>query len=408
MNAQGKPLVLIVDDQPANIALLGAALTRDHEVKVATNGRDALRLALTEPHPDCILLDIVMPEMDGYEVCRLLKQDERTHDIPVIFITVMSEEEDETKGLELGASDYITKPFRLPIVQARVRAVLALKQEMDKRLQLTRRLSEANKKLEAANRRIMESIEYAQGIQRAFLPEPEAIAGYMTDYCVIWNPKDIIGGDIFWFEGGGESFYWAIMDCTGHGVPGAIMTMLAGTTLDRVINDFKCSDPAEILKKLNQMIRSALGRRQTCQLADDGLDMGLCLVEPKAGRLVFSGARISMFHVKDGTVEEIKGDRSSVGYRSSDPDFTFTNHEIALEPGRRFYLTTDGYLDQIGGANGFSFGKNRFRRFLQDNAARPFAEQKIMLQDAFEAYKDQQPQVDDVTVIGFQVKIEGD
>lgn len=395
--------VLIVDDQPANINMLGAALQQDYELSVATNGEDALRIAHSEPQPDCILLDIVMPGKDGMQVCKELKEDQQTHDIPVIFITAMSEEEDETKGLELGAVDYITKPFRVPIVQARVRAVLALKQEMDKRMQLTRRLRQANIELEEANRHIMSSIEYAQGIQRAFLPDSECLDSYLKDYFIIWDPKDIIGGDIYWFHGTEQRFFMAIMDCTGHGVPGAIMTMIAGTSLDRVVKDFQLTTPADVLQKLNRMVKGALARRQTSRLADDGLDLGLCRFDRETHELVFSGARIAVYVVRENSVQEIRGDRCSIGYRSSDPDFVFSEHRLLLLPDDKIYLTTDGYLDQPGGEKRFSFGRSRFMEFLAAHNTLPFEEQKRLLQETFSEYRKEEPQVDDVTVIGFQI-----
>lgn len=396
--------ILIVDDQPVNINMLGAALQEEYELSVATNGNDALRLAGSEPQPDCILLDIVMPGMDGFEVCAKLKEDPRTKDIPVIFITAMSEEEDETKGLELGAVDYITKPFRVPIVQARARAVLALKQEMDKRMRLTRRLAEANLELEEANRHIMASIEYAQGIQRAFLPPPAAMNAHLRDYCIIWDPKDVIGGDLYWFQGRDDGFFLAVMDCTGHGVPGAIMTMIAGSSLDRVINDFQCTAPARVLGELNRLVRGSLARRRTSPLADDGLDIGLCRVERDARRLVFAGARIPLFVAEAGEVREIRGDRCSVGYRSSDPEHDFSEHVVELAPGQRFCLATDGFLDQPGGEKRFPFGKSRFKDCIREHFQLPFAEQKRLLRETFAAYKQEEPQVDDVTVIGFQIE----
>ena len=133
MNAEAeRARVLVVDDAAANIRMLAAALRDEHQILVATNGSDGLRIAATPPHPDLILLDVVMPDLDGYAVCRTLKEADATRHIPVIFITARSEEEDETHGLELGAVDYITKPFSLAIVRARVRTHLELKRHRDR------------------------------------------------------------------------------------------------------------------------------------------------------------------------------------------------------------------------------------------------------------------------------------
>lgn len=131
-NLQGdRPVVLVVDDTPDNLALMSALLRDDHKVKVANGGEKALRIARTPPHPDLILLDVMMPDVDGYAVCRALKADPATRDIPVVFLTALAEQEDERIGLELGAVDYITKPISAPILQARVRNHLALKAAAD-------------------------------------------------------------------------------------------------------------------------------------------------------------------------------------------------------------------------------------------------------------------------------------
>lgn len=126
-----KPTILIADDIPMNIKILGDALKADYSIRFATDGLKALEVARSFPPPDLILLDIMMPGMDGYDVCRALKEDNETQSIPIIFITAMSQEEDETKGLELGAVDYITKPFSLPIVKARIKTHIELKRHRD-------------------------------------------------------------------------------------------------------------------------------------------------------------------------------------------------------------------------------------------------------------------------------------
>ncbi len=152
------PRILLVDDSPSNILLLGEELRRSHEVLVATDGETALRRAVSEPHPDLILLDVMMPGMDGYEVCRRLKNDERTRGIPIIFLTARNAEDDETKGLDLGAVDYITKPFSLPIVHARVRTHLDLKRKSD----LLETLSQRDSLTGVFNRRRFDEVFLAE------------------------------------------------------------------------------------------------------------------------------------------------------------------------------------------------------------------------------------------------------
>lgn len=131
VNYSARSTVLVVDDQPANIRVLGEALKHNYQIKMATSGEKAIQIAASEEPPDLILLDIIMPGINGYEVCRQLKSNYRTERIPIIFITAKDQEEDETKGLDLGAVDYITKPFSLPIVKARVKTHLELKRHRD-------------------------------------------------------------------------------------------------------------------------------------------------------------------------------------------------------------------------------------------------------------------------------------
>lgn len=156
--------ILVVDDNPENIDMLGAALSQDYQIKVALNGRKALEIARSEAPPDIILLDIMMPEMDGYEVCRRLKAHPETKDIPVIFITAKSDESDETRGLEIGAVDYITKPFSLPIVRARLKTHLALRNNMEE-------LHRAYIIIESQKKRMEDELNIGRQIQETFFPE---------------------------------------------------------------------------------------------------------------------------------------------------------------------------------------------------------------------------------------------
>jgi phosphoserine phosphatase RsbU/P len=163
-NTGGTTTVLVVDDAPENIDLLGGVLNQDYQIKVALNGEKALKIARSEAPPDIILLDIIMPDMDGYEVCRRLKTDPKTRDIPIIFVTAKSDESDETKGLEIGAVDYITKPFSPPIVRARIKTHLALKNSL-------KELQEAYKIIMCQKERMEEELNIGRRIQSSFFPE---------------------------------------------------------------------------------------------------------------------------------------------------------------------------------------------------------------------------------------------
>lgn len=275
-----------------------------------------------------------------------------------------------------------------------------LRVELKNRRIAEEKLAESYSELEEVNNRVMESIQYAGTIQKALLPLPEHFKTSVSDHFVLWSPRDIVGGDILWFKGTGQDFAVATIDCTGHGVPGAILSMLAGTGLNRIVAESGYTDPAMVLERMNHLVKEALSRKYQDSLYDDGLDMGILYVDKSSGRAVFAAAKISLFYVVDETVHEVKGDRRSIGYRSSKDEQHFTNYVLDLENIRAFYMTTDGLSDQVGGAKGFPLGKRALKKFIIENYRKPFSDQKRILSDLFNSYKGQETQLDDVTVLG--------
>lgn len=267
----------------------------------------------------------------------------------------------------------------------------------------TRELSLQYEELEFANREIKESIQYTRRIQLAILPGRDTLPQTINDYFVIWKPKDIIGGDIFWLHKYEQRFLAAVIDCTGHGVPGAAMTMIANMALNRVVQDVGDSDPAEILKALNRLVRITLGQHIGDSPTDDGLDIGLCLVDPADSSLIFSGARIRLMVVQNGEAEEIRADQQSIGYKSSNPDHVFTSHRIKLSKDAGIYLATDGIMGQAGGEHNLPFGRRRFMAILKKHYNEPMAVQKQLIETALQEYKGKEEQRDDITVIGFRL-----
>ncbi|MCG5241560.1 SpoIIE family protein phosphatase [Azospirillum doebereinerae] len=272
----------------------------------------------------------------------------------------------------------------------------------------TEELRQSNEQLGVVNRQVMDSIQYASLLQSAILPDERAMARRLDDVFALWRPRDVVGGDFHVFRELGSDpdgdFLIGVVDCSGHGVPGAFMTMMVNAVLDHVVSENGTGDPAAILGGLNRMVRAALARGRENPRFDNGLDIGLCLVRPGAGELVFSGGRIGL-HVVDpaGTVREIKGDAQSLGYRRSRIDHAFTSHTVPLAAGAAFYLTTDGFLDQAGGPRGFGFGNRRFDAMLLEQQGKPMAERKAAFARTLADYQGGHAQRDDITLLGFAV-----
>ncbi|MDM8522843.1 SpoIIE family protein phosphatase [Desulfococcaceae bacterium HSG8] len=269
----------------------------------------------------------------------------------------------------------------------------------------------ARKAAEAANEKIVDSLEYAQMIQKALLPNPEIIKTYLPDSFFLWMPRDIVGGDIFFTDTFEDGFVISVIDCTGHGVPGAFLTMIAYSALVRVIKDEACHDPAEVLKRLNFIVKTTLHQDTEETSSDDGLDAGLCFVNLKEKILTFAGAMIPLIYINDGKLNVIKGNKRSIGYRRSDLDADFTKHTISIRKEMRFYLASDGFHDQMGknersrfGRS--SFGNKRFKELLRENSNLPFRDQQAVLVEVFNKHKGNIERQDDVTVVGFSLKPE--
>ncbi|WP_148219662.1 SpoIIE family protein phosphatase [Azospirillum sp. B510] len=279
----------------------------------------------------------------------------------------------------------------------------------------TEELRHSNEQLAVVNRQVMDSIQYASLLQSAILPDEREMARHLDGLCVLWRPRDVVGGDFHIFrELEGGRFLIGVADCSGHGVPGAFMTMTVSAILDHVLSEIPDSDPAAILGGLNRMVRAALARGRDNPRFDNGLDIGLCLVRPDQGDLLFAGGRIGLHIVDPDTgaddgqrvheeIREIKGDPQSLGYRRSDIGHRFTTHRVDLVPGRSFYLTTDGFLDQAGGARGFGFGNRRFGAMLLEQNARPMAERRAAFAQALADHQGDRAQRDDITLVGFAV-----
>ncbi len=262
---------------------------------------------------------------------------------------------------------------------------------------------EAERKLKSAYSVISDSIDYASNIQRSLLPPDQFIAEDLKDYFIVWEPRDVVGGDIYWYRREKNGFYIILADCTGHGVPGAFMTIIATGALDRALRDHPGGDPATLLSSINRSVKKSLGQDRENSMSDDGLEMGICHITQD--QVVYAGARFSLFHTDGNDINIIKGDKVAIGYRRIDLMQLYTNYEIPLSEDQYFYLVSDGLIDQIGGdgKRRFAFGKKRFKTLLSDCHNKPFAQQKKIIMSEFEEFQGQEERRDDVSLIGFKV-----
>ena len=266
-----------------------------------------------------------------------------------------------------------------------------------------KQLTELNENIVKAHKTITSSIEYATRIQYSILPPSNLLSSVTPEHFIIWEPRDQVGGDMYWCYPWGLGKIVALGDCTGHGVPGAFMTMITNGALEMGLLETRPGDTATLLNRVHQLIQETLGQDLEDGQSDDGLELGVFYLPPDRSRIVYSGARFSLFTARDGELTEIKGDRKGIGYRGIPRDVKFTTHELTDLDGAFLYMTTDGLIDQIGGERRRSFGKRRFRDLLLEMHDKPVAEQQELLTNALIEHQGTELRRDDVSVIGLRI-----
>jgi serine phosphatase RsbU (regulator of sigma subunit) len=243
-----------------------------------------------------------------------------------------------------------------------------------------------------------QSINYASLIQRAILPDRHLNAVLGERFAALWKPRDTVGGDFYLSRETEEGFVIGVVDCAGHGVPGALMTMLAHATFDQAIDPTR-PDPAAILQKADLIARSMLGQDRFDATLASTMDAGIVHFSRRTNTLTFSGARIALFASNGNEVRKYNGGRRALADARQG---RFENVEVPLGAGWTFYLSTDGFLDQSGGAEGFGFGTGRLTRMLQDHAPLPLADQIRAFDATLDAWRGHLAQRDDVTLLAFR------
>jgi serine phosphatase RsbU (regulator of sigma subunit) len=263
-------------------------------------------------------------------------------------------------------------------------------------------LKEAYDIIEEKNKDITSSINYACRIQNAILPKSIDIKGLDTNLFILYRPKDIISGDFYWFTESNGKLVIVAGDCTGHGVPGALMSMLGISFLEEIVNKREISDTGLILDALSKEVKRALHQKGEMYEAKDGMDISICILDKKNNSAQYSGANNNLYMVRNNQLIEYKADRMPIGY-IEDIVNSFSSHTINTHPGDILYMFSDGYPDQFGGPNRKKFKYSAFKALFLEIHNQPLETQKKMLEKEFYKWKGNDQQTDDVMILGIRV-----
>ena len=382
--------ILVVDDDKTNRSLLSIILKKaGYRVIEAEDGQDAIKKSLDTP-VDLVLLDIMMPNMDGYEACRRMKEDPRTRDIPVIFLSAKTETRDKIMGLESGGADYVTKPFDKGEVLARVRSQLRIRS-------LTREVIEKQKHLD-------NDLKVAAGIQQSLLPSREMPGESNLKWAWRFRPCEEIGGDIFNILRLDENHYAVYMlDVSGHGVPSALITVSVSqmlqphtnTLIKRIINagsGYEIVAPVDVLKRLD--------REYPIERFDKYFTLVYMLIDTERGLLRYSNAGHPppLLIRTDGTVKELEKGGPMIGLNGALP---FEEEEIPLDPGDRIILYTDGVIEYEKTDLNF-YGEERFHTAIKRSAGLNIDALSGAIMEDLMTFGEGAPPRDDITLLAIE------
>ncbi len=297
----------------------------------------------------------------------------------------------------------------IQIIRIREKQLIREKRILEEKVRLrTEKIEKQKEELESQrdkialqNREIKDSIHYARRIQSAVLPDLSAVSGMLKDYFILFRPRDIVSGDFYWMYKEHNKVIVVAADCTGHGVPGAFMSMLGVSLLSEVVNRDRIFQANLILNRLRDYIKGVLGQTGKIDEAKDGMDMALVILDYDKGEIQYAGAYNPLVLIRDGELLEYKGDKMPIGIQVNEKA-SFTNHIIPMRPGDTLYIFSDGYADQFGGEDGGKFKIRHFKQLLLDIHRKPMAEQKKILEEVLLRWMGDLPQVDDILVVGLR------
>jgi sigma-B regulation protein RsbU (phosphoserine phosphatase) len=372
--------------------------------------------------PDLVLCDINMPKISGLDVLKAIRADEQLKHTPFVFLTAHSTMADFRVGMNLGAEDYLTKPHHnkdlLAVVSYQLKKAEDLK-NIEKE-HSRKKINDFKVKIKEQTKGFYDSLNRAKTVQNVILPSDQKLNELFAEHFNYFLPKYSVSGDFYWAKKLKEVTLIAVADCTGHGIPGALISMASNISLNNAVDQFGLTKPEEILTKANELFLDFMNANES-NISNDGMDICLCSIDSKSNIIRFAGAKRPLYLVtkkddfktinvnnsyseltqEENTLYEIKGNNCSVG--AEDPIFKVQEHVFEYNSGDTIYLSSDGYVDQFGGESDRKFKSKRLKNIVLSVQGKSMSEQKEIFAQEFQNWKGDKEQIDDVCFIGISL-----
>ncbi len=386
-----KKIILCVDDEPIILNSLKQELSQHFSdtmiIEIAESGEEGLETIdfFREKGREIVVIisDYIMPQMRGDEF--LIKAHHLLPNCMKILLTGQASLEGVTNAVnQTNLYRYISKPWSTKdLIMTVESAIESYKKE---------------KELKSQNKQIQSSIRYAERIQNAVLPSTNYLSNLLPNHFVFYRAKNVVSGDFYWCREKEGKTIIAVADCTGHGVPGAFMSLIGHQLLNRAVIDKKIHSPEKILENINKAIRQVWnGERASFH---EGMEMAICVIDENEGKISFAGAKRPIHFIQNNEFHYIKGDKQGIDGKEN---AIYTKHEFEIEQNTQIYLCSDGYQDQFGGAENRRFMSKNLRELFQKVSENPMQEQLEEIETTFEDWKGSNKQIDDVLILGFRL-----
>lgn len=336
---------------------------------------------------DLVLINFTTKGIHIYDLIKKVKGSATNEDTPIVLITDHRNNNENMLGLHISSIDFLKTPYS--------------REELLTRINNQIKFFKSKQQLQQS-KLIAQSIQYAERIQKAITPSESVLNDLFNDHWVINMPRDVVSGDFFWLKRKGSRTIVALADCTGHGVPGAFLSVLGISLLNEITSQYRLESAGEILDQLrNKMKRTLLKEESTFPLTD-GMDISLIIIDSKNKSLQFAGANHKIIMTNNKKITDLRGDLQPIGIYPVEKHYT--NHEVKIEPGMRVYLTTDGYTDQFGGEHNKKLQYRRYRQLINETCHLDLKEQKRILIAEHLKWKGINDQLDDILLMGLELK----